>query len=155
MEVTQKQLDFCEEYVRNGFNGTQAYMKVYGVEKRSTAAPDACKLLRQPKIQKVLENIEGGYRQIARELEIDRRTILTKLKDIITGKKLCKNTGGELREIPHDARDVISAIQTLAKLTGDFAPTELTGLFTEAKVDWTKLSKEEKLAYKARLLKSL
>jgi len=56
MKLTKKQEIFVYEYLTNGFNATQAYLKAgYKAKNENTAATSAYKLLRNPKIKKKIQ----------------------------------------------------------------------------------------------------
>ncbi|TFH50591.1 MAG: hypothetical protein E4H01_01980 [Lysobacterales bacterium] len=67
---------FCIEYVFNGNNGTQAYLKVWPHVMNSTAATEAWKLLRKPEIIKRVNELQeenhefliASHKQILREV---------------------------------------------------------------------------------------
>ena len=59
MELTSRQIKFCEEYVKNGLNGTQAYMKAYkNCKKEETATASASRLLRNVKVLSYIEELQ-------------------------------------------------------------------------------------------------
>lgn len=107
MDLTQKELGFVQEYLINGFNGKRAYMKAYATENENMAAVEACKMLKKPKILKALDEEEGGFKELARIYGAEKKMIVKKLVEHITDG---------------DRKESIAAINTLAKLTGDFAP---------------------------------
>ena len=46
MKLNSKQKNFCNEYIKNGANGTQAYLKAYKTKSEETATVNASRLLR-------------------------------------------------------------------------------------------------------------
>lgn len=49
-KLTAKQMAFCEEYVSNGYNATQAYLKAYDCEYK-TANVEGGRLLKKPHVK--------------------------------------------------------------------------------------------------------
>jgi len=156
IDLTPKEQLFVQEYVINGFNGKRAYMKAYESENENLASTEACKLLKKVKIQDALEIEEGGFRQIARQHKLDRQAIVQRLYDLIYGTTLVKTKLGDIIEIPQDGRTINNAIITLSRLTGDFAPEKKDiKLQDDVFEDVTKMNKEEREAYKAKVLAEL
>lgn len=56
-KLTQKQRAFCEEYVRNGYNATQAYLTAYGCS-YDCANAEAHKVLRKPHVRAYVEELQ-------------------------------------------------------------------------------------------------
>ena len=53
-KMNNKQITFCQEYVKNGLNGTQAYLKAYKTcKKEDTAKVNASRLLTNANIQPI------------------------------------------------------------------------------------------------------
>ena len=50
-KLTYKQAAFCREYVSNGGNGAQAYLKAYNTEDYSTSTTESSLLLKEKHIQ--------------------------------------------------------------------------------------------------------
>lgn len=68
--ITEKQKAFCREYVRNGGNGTQAYLTAYDTESETTASIESSRLLRLDHIteyittlNKPMENVIQNERE--------------------------------------------------------------------------------------------
>ncbi len=131
-----------EEYLKQGFNGSKSYQIAYQTDNREVAKAEAYKLLRMPKIQDAIEATEQSYRGLAREMALDRRSILLQIRDIMkNGKPMAR----------------LSAINTLCKLKGDFAPQRQEIDFYESgsTVDITKLSSEEQDELRQKLLSEI
>lgn len=58
--LTPNQLEFRLEWARNGFNGTQAYLRAYPGSKYNTARREAHRLLTNPNMVLALERVVGG-----------------------------------------------------------------------------------------------
>lgn len=75
--MNEKHKEFCDVYLANGKNGTQAYLDVYpSVKKEATAAASAARLLTNDKVKEYLQ-IEMA--KSSAKLEITRESILEKL----------------------------------------------------------------------------
>jgi len=163
--LTDKNQIFLEEYFSNGFNETKAYQKAFPESTKESSKISAAKLLKHEKILAEIEVIEGDYGRIARAKGVGRKDIVNKLADIINGTRqvLMKKKDPETKkivqalvEIDQCPKDVISAINTLAKLVGDFTPEEHDINFNDGKTpDFSKMSKEAKEEYKKKLLAEL
>ena len=56
--LSNQQRKFCEEYVNNENNGTQAYFKAYkSCKKDETAMVNASRLLRNAKVKQYIEEL--------------------------------------------------------------------------------------------------
>lgn len=57
--LTNTQKLFCQEYLKLGMNGTQAYLKVYkSCKKEETARTNASRLLTNANIKKYIEELQ-------------------------------------------------------------------------------------------------
>jgi hypothetical protein len=158
MKTTETEKLFVAEYIRNGFNGRRAYMKIYKTDNETSASSYASQLLKKERIQKVIENEEGGYKDIARKLKLDKKSILKQLAKIIYETTAVKDKLGNWLEVPNTPKDINAAIITVCKLTGDFAPEKTTievesGELTEE--DLAKKTPEELEEIKEAILKRL
>lgn len=86
--LTQKQLAFCEEYVRNGGNGTKAYLTAYDSESEGSAAVESCKLLKNPAIQANLARLrkpieKAVKRKIINEREYKKKLIQERIEECV------------------------------------------------------------------------
>ena len=55
--LTEKQKNFCREYVRNTGNGTQAYLHAYNSKSESAASIESSKLLRRDDITQYISTL--------------------------------------------------------------------------------------------------
>ena len=58
--LTLKERAFCDEYLKNGGNGTKAVLKEYNTDSEVTAAAIACRMLKKPQITAYLDIASGG-----------------------------------------------------------------------------------------------
>lgn len=124
-KMNNKQIIFCQEYVKNGLNGTQAYLKAYKTcKKEDTAKVNASRLLTnaniQNYIQELQEKIEDETIMTAKERmkwlsevikDIQREEIKIKLPDGTDEVLYMKNA---------DLNTKLKAIDTLNKMTGEY-----------------------------------
>lgn len=156
--LSEKELLFVHEYVSNGFNGTAAYAKAYEIaeEKKDTAASGAYRLLKNTSIQEAIDQEEGSYKALAREMDMDRKEILQELKRIVWGKQKVILKSGDVVEVENDGKTKNSAITTLCKLTGDFSSEKREIDFTtDRKIDTKNLTEDEIKALQATLLSEM
>lgn len=117
---------FCHEYVKNGNNGTRAYMEVYKVDEE-TAMASASRLLRNDKVKEYIESLQKELKEDAIMSAKERMEWLTKvLKDEVKEKTIIFKTDSEgnteefEREIPTKLKTKITALDTLNKMTGEY-----------------------------------
>lgn len=112
---TEKQKHFCEEYIANGFNAQQAYMKAFNKD-RITDASYPYTLLSKPHIK---EYIDKRRKEIYDALNIDAMRVIQELADMAFASKddqvyvpsiklraleqLSKNLGLQTQKIETDA----------------------------------------------------
>jgi phage terminase small subunit len=72
-ELNKNQKAFCQEYMKNGMNGTKAYMKVYKTKDEDKAGASASRLLGNVKIQEYINSLQK---------ELENKAIVT-AEDII------------------------------------------------------------------------
>ncbi len=66
MALTNNQMRFCQEYIKLGMNGTQAYMKVYpSCKKEDTARANASRLLAKDNVQDYIATLQNKVEQKA------------------------------------------------------------------------------------------
>ena len=154
-KLIDKHLEFCEQYVANGFNAAGAYAKVYGVEKKS-AAVQGYKLLRLKKIQDQIGIIEGTYQDLGRKIKVDKKFVLGKVKALLEAKKGIWHQGALVGE-EMDASAVNAGIEKYAKLTGAFEADKKSIVIEGEKesVDLDSMTDEDKKALRDSILKEL
>jgi phage terminase small subunit len=86
--LTPKQMAFCEEYLRNGGNGTEAYLAAYDGNSRTTAKIEACRLLARDDIKahmlKLRQPIEKAIkRKIINEREYKKKLIQERIDECV------------------------------------------------------------------------
>lgn len=118
-KLTQQNLDFCEEYVKNGYQAKKAYMASHPDTKSEMAASvNACKLLKDKRVQDEIDRVEGSYKTLAFDEGIDKKTILKILQKMMYATKISIGKNGEKIE-QQDYTAQNNAIITYARLTGE------------------------------------
>ena len=77
--LTHKQMKFCEEYIRNGGNATQAYLAAYDTNNAKTARVAACRMLDQEEIKEQVERLRKPVEKASRRKIINEREYKKKL----------------------------------------------------------------------------
>jgi len=106
MSLSAKHKAFCDEYLANGMNATQAYKSVYKVSD-SVAGPSGDRLLKNAKIESYLREQQETT---ANRLNITKERLLLDLEDI-------KNRNMGVRDSLS-----IKAIEVMNKMSGFDAP---------------------------------
>ena len=138
INLTEKQYKFCQEYLRNGGNATQAYRDSYNTSDMSdkTIRQKASALLNKDHIRATID-----YLRKPQEVEytLDKKQRIKIVEDIANSKE-------------EKSPDRLKAIDILLKLHGDFKEdnTQKNANFTDL-YDLGKLDTDEK----AMLLKLL
>lgn len=74
--LTEKQKNFCREYVRNNGNGTQAYLTAYNSKSETSAAIESSKLLRRDDITEYINTLNKPMEnRIQNEREKKRKVL--------------------------------------------------------------------------------
>lgn len=111
---------FCEYYVSNGFNGTQAYISVVPDCTYSTARTTAAEWLAKPHIKARVEELKA---QTLKRLKIDADFVLKRHLEIdsLDVADLFDDEGNllSIKEWPHAWRRSVSAIDVQAIKAGD------------------------------------
>lgn len=147
---------FCEEYVRNEFNGSKAYSVVYKNDNKNVCAVEAHRLLQDYRVQEYIKEVEGNYRIIGHRIGIDKKLIMKTIKSQLKATKPIINDGAIVDHTP-DNTAINNAITTYAKLTGDFAieKKEIEIKDKVSDVDIKNLSDKEREELKATILSEL
>ncbi|MBR0471714.1 MAG: terminase small subunit [Methanosphaera sp.] len=77
--MNNQQKTFCQEYVKNGMNGTKAYMAAYPDSSEESARRQASRLLTNVDIQKYIEKLQSKNEDKAIMSVQDRMRWLTEL----------------------------------------------------------------------------
>ena len=138
MALTVKQLNFCDEYIKNGGSGVEAYMTAYNSQSRRSATIEASRLLADGEIQKQLEKLrkpieKAVKRKIINERDYKKKLIQDRIEECIERGddaaiarylEIWNKMDGEYVNITKDITDNDNAIKemdtaTLIKLVKD------------------------------------
>lgn len=86
--LTIKQANFCEEYIKNGGNGTQAYLTAYDSNSPTSAQIEASRLLDREDIQEYLRKLrkpieKAVLRKVMNEREYKKKLIQERIEDCV------------------------------------------------------------------------
>lgn len=129
--LTVKQMNFCDEYLKNGGNGTKAYLAAYDSNSPTSAQIEASRLLDNPKIQehilKLRKPIEKAVkRKIVNEREYKKRLIQERIDECIARGddaaiarylEIWNKMDGEYVNITKDITDTDATIKELDTAT--------------------------------------
>ena len=99
--LSNNQKLFCQEYLKLGMNGTQAYLNVYKTcKKEETAMASASRLLRNVKVKEYIEELQSKVEEkaivsiedIVKELTAIAFTDRTKISKMVTKEKQFEKT---------------------------------------------------------------
>jgi phage terminase small subunit len=107
MSLSAKHKSFCDEYLSNGLNATQAYKTIYKVSDK-VAGSSGPRLMENDRIKEYLQQ-EGE--KTAQRLQITKEELLNDLVDI-------KNNNKGVRDVT-----AMKAIELISKMSGFDAPT--------------------------------
>jgi phage terminase small subunit len=156
-KLTEKQSKFCEEYVKNGYNGSAAYRVAYDQNNKLVCGSESHRLLKNPKIQEEINNVELTFGMIGKMAGLDKKAIVEILKKMMVATKIVYDKGNRIDEVP-DWTAINNAITTFSRLSGEF--TERKKIIIEdnseiGDVDPTKLTEEEREELREKILKDL
>ena len=80
--ITEKQKNFCREYLRNGGNGTKAYLHAYDSKSEQSAAIESSKLLKLDSITEYIATLNKPLEnKITNEREKKRNWLWNMIED--------------------------------------------------------------------------
>lgn len=124
--LNNNQITFCQEYVKNGENGTKAYLSVYkNCKKEEAAMAGASRLLRNVKVKEYIAELQSELKDETIMTAKERMKWLTDvIKDIETEEVTIKpNDGGKEFVIGKKTADLVTkmkAIDILNKMSGEY-----------------------------------
>ena len=119
--LNNNQKAFCREYVKNGNNGTKAYMKAYKCNKETTARINASKLLTNTNILEYIKELQEKLEDKSIMSAKERMIFLT---GVITG------VVKENNELEAEVNDKMKAVDILNKMSGEYT-TKFEGNVTQ------------------------
>lgn len=118
--LNNNQKAFCREYVKNGNNGTKAYMKAYKTNE-ATARRNASRTLTNADVLKYIEELQNKLEDKSIMSAKERMIFLT---GVITG------VVKENNELEAEVNDKMKAIDILNKMSGEYT-TKFEGNVTQ------------------------
>ncbi len=121
--MNEKQKQFADAYLTNGFNGYLAYISVYGVKQnRNSDEVSASRLLRKAKVK---DYIAERQKELSQKTEIDFQWLVEQNLNVYNLALIqAKETvTGEIMSKP-DLANANKALDQLTKLHGLYAPAK-------------------------------
>lgn len=149
--LSNQQRTFCEEYVKNGSNATQAYLIAYkSCKTEKTAGVNASRLLGNARVQDYIKELQEELKEKAIMSAEERMIWLTKvLNGEIKEKVAVQHENRETGEIkmietdfPAQLKIKLAALDTLNKMTGEYV-TNIKGNLSLTYEDALKKVSEE------------
>lgn len=117
--LSNQQRKFCEEYVNNGNNGTQAYLKAYKTcKKEETAKASASRLLTNVNVTEYIEELRTALKKKAIMTAEERMIWLTGV--VLGNVKEKVYYEGEESEREAYLNDKMKAMDMLNKMNGEY-----------------------------------
>lgn len=112
MNLSNNQKLFCQEYLKLGMNGTQAYLNVYkSVKKEATARTNASRLLTNANIQEYVKELQE---KVEEKAIVSIEDIVKELYKIgFSNVKDLYDESGKLKEISNIDTNVASVISSI------------------------------------------
>lgn len=118
--MTEKQKLFCEEYLANGFNATQACLAVYkGIKKSSSAKVYAHRLIHDPEVKEYIDTV---LEKIHDEKTMDAKEVMERLTAIAREETTDEllTVEGDIKSLKSKTQDRIRALELIGKAYGMF-----------------------------------
>lgn len=151
-DITDKAKQFCEEYVKNGYNARQAYITAYWQEDELKASASAYQLLKDTRVQDFIDTVEWSFRITWYKAGISKETIVKVLKDMLEAEKVDTKW---VKSPDWTARH--NAILDFTRLTGDLKEKKTVEISDKEEVEdnLKDLSFTELLEKRNKVLKAL
>lgn len=125
-KLTNNEKIFIKEYLSNGFNQTQAYLKAFPKATYTTAATEGGRLVRKPYIK---DAIEKEITKTGERIDLRKEDLIN---DLLKIKEMC------ISEDKRSIHNAIKAVEVLNKMLGYNAP-EKTDVNLSGDIDISKL----------------
>jgi phage terminase small subunit len=126
IKLTNNEKLFIKEYLSNGFNQTQAYLKVFPKATYGTAATESSKLLKKPHIK---DAVEKEVTKVGERIDLRKEDLIN---DLLKIKEMC------ISEDKRSIHNAIKAVEVLNKMLGYNAPQK-TDVNLSGDIDISKL----------------
>jgi phage terminase small subunit len=125
-KLTNNEKIFIKEYLSNGFNQTQAYLKAFPKATYNTAATESGRLLKKPYIKTA---VEKEVSKAGEKIDLRKEDLIN---DLLKIKEMC------ISEDKRSIHNAIKAVEVLNKMLGYNAP-EKTDVNLSGDIDISKL----------------
>lgn len=119
MALNEKQRRFCDEFLANGGNATQAYKKAYGATNEGTANVNGSRLLRNASVQEYIDehstSLEKHNSKIATAEELQEFVTSVIRGDL---QEIVVSASGKKVEAPAGVKDRLKAVDMMARMKG-------------------------------------
>lgn len=119
--LNNNQKAFCREYVKNGNNGTKAYMKAYKNCTKETARRNASVLLTNTDILEYIKELQD---------KLEDKSIMSAKERMIFLTGVIKGEVKENNELEAEVNDKMKAVDILNKMSGEYT-TKFEGNVTQ------------------------
>jgi hypothetical protein len=159
-KLTSLKKAFCEAYLKNDYNATEAYMiasrECGNNAKRDTASAEGSHLLKDKAIIEEIDRLEGSYQLTALKSGLSKQKVIDLLKEMMQSKKKVFHNGNLIDESP-DNTAINNAIVTYGKFIGAFVDKKKIEIGDEEteETDIEDMTDEQKVELKEKLLKEL
>lgn len=117
--MNEQQKRFCDEFLANGGNATQAYKKVYGVKSDEVASAAGSRLLGNVRVKKYLDehstSLEEHNSKIATAEELQEFVTSVIRGDL---REIVVSASGKKVEAPAGVKDRLKAVDMMARMKG-------------------------------------
>lgn len=118
--MQDKHKRFCEEYIANGCNVTQAYLTVYNCKNEKVANACVYRVFNRPDVQEYIKELQEKTKDEAILSAKERMKYLT---DIVKGEvteTVIKGKDADMFDVEANFNDKIKAIDVLNKMDGQY-----------------------------------
>lgn len=162
-KLSEKALAFCQEYVKNGCKGTDAYVLVYWQEDRKIAAQGAYDLLKDQRVKDEMSSIEWDFRTIGIRVGLNKKAMVDVLNGMVKAERVVariKNEDKTITEVKEpDWKTRYDGVMGFAKLTGDLTEKKKIEIETLEEWDWdidlSKLKWDDLLEARKKIIENM
>lgn len=87
-KLTEKATQFCEEYVKNGYNARQAYKIAYWMEDDNIASVAAHRMLQDKRVKDEIDRVEWSFQIIGYKIWVTKERLMQTINDMLDAKKV-------------------------------------------------------------------
>lgn len=162
-KLSEKALNFCQEYMKNGCRWTDAYVLAYWQKDRKIAAQGAYDLLKDQRVKDEVASIEWDFRNIGIRVGLDKKAMVGVLAGMVKSEKVTmriKNADWTVTEVKEpDWKTRYDGVMGFAKLTGDLTEKKKIELDIpeewDGDIDLSKLKGEDLAAARKKIIENM